>query len=234
MAPLSASALLEVWERGRTLHPVDRALRLVAVACPEVPTNEIAAMSLGDRDARLLSLHEETFGNGLPGVADCPGCGERLEFDLSTANLRGNEPATGSGELQHAGRILRFRPLNSHDLASVVGASSADEARLLLARRCLLNGEDVELSDDLVEALAERLAEIDPQAEVLLDLSCPACGRVWQLALDIEAYLWREISAEALRLLREVHTLARAYGWREADILAMSATRRRAYVELVT
>jgi hypothetical protein len=232
MAPLSASTLLEVWEQGRSLHPIDRALRLVAVACPEVPTSEIAAMTLGDRNGRLLSLREELFGSGLPGLADCPGCGERLEFDLSTVSLRGNEPAAKSGKLQHAGRSLRFRPLNSHDLAAVAGASSADEARLLLARRCLLDGEGVELSDALVEALAERLAEIDPQAEVLLDLSCPACGQAWHLALDIEAYLWREISAQALRLLQEVHTLARAYGWREADILAMSATRRQAYVEL--
>jgi hypothetical protein len=34
------------------------------------------------------------------------------------------------------------------------------------------------------------------------------------------------------RLLREVHTLALAYGWREADILNMSARRRRFYLEM--
>jgi hypothetical protein len=33
--------------------------------------------------------------------------------------------------------------------------------------------------------------------------------------------------------LREVHTLAWAYGWREADILAMSPARRQFYIELV-
>ena len=38
--------------------------------------------------------------------------------------------------------------------------------------------------------------------------------------------------AWARRTLRDVHVLARAYGWREADVLALSPTRRQIYVEL--
>jgi hypothetical protein len=34
-------------------------------------------------------------------------------------------------------------------------------------------------------------------------------------------------------LLTEVHRLAQAYGWREAEILALSEARRHAYLELV-
>ncbi|HEX2516118.1 MAG TPA: phage baseplate protein, partial [Chloroflexota bacterium] len=37
----------------------------------------------------------------------------------------------------------------------------------------------------------------------------------------------------ARRLLREVHTLARAYGWREAEILALPGRRRQTYLDLV-
>jgi len=66
-----------------------------------------------------------------------------------------------------------------------------------------------------------------------LELSCPVCRQNWRLSFDIGAFLWAEINSLAKRLLREVHTLARAYGWREADILSMSATRRQAYIELV-
>jgi hypothetical protein len=234
VSPLPAAKLLEFWEWGQRAHPLDRALRLVAVARPELPTNELAAMPLGDRDASLLALREELFGRDLPCVADCHNCGERLEFDISTPILRGGEPTPASAELMHAGRTLRMRPLNSNDLAAVVGASNTDEARVLLARRCLLDDDTIELSDELVQALAQRLAELDRRAEMLFDLTCPACGQRWQSALDVEAYLWREISAEALRLLHEVDALARAYGWREADILAMSATRRRAYLELAS
>jgi hypothetical protein len=234
VASLSAANLLELWEWGGSVHPIDRAVRLAAVARPDVPGNEVAAIPLGERDASLLALREELFGSDLPCVADCPNCGERLEFDLSTANLFKGAPPLATAELVHAGRKLRLRPLNSLDLAAVAATSNADEARMQLARRCLLDGDAVDLSDELVEAISERLSEIDQQAEVLLDLTCPACGQVWQRALDVEAYFWREISAEALRLLHQVHTLAHAYGWREADILAMSPTRRQAYVELAS
>jgi len=43
---------------------------------------------------------------------------------------------------------------------------------------------------------------------------------------------FREIRAEAARLMHEVDLLARTYGWRESDILDLSAARRRAYVEM--
>ena len=56
----------------------------------------------------------------------------------------------------------------------------------------------------------------------------------WQLTLDIVSFLWSEISSLAKRHLREVHTLAWAYGWSEADILAMSPARRQFYLESVS
>jgi hypothetical protein len=33
-------------------------------------------------------------------------------------------------------------------------------------------------------------------------------------------------------MLYDVHALASAYGWREADVLAMSPMRRQVYLEL--
>ena len=85
----------------------------------------------------------------------------------------------------------------------------------------------------MVERLAERLAECDPWAESLLDLICPGVRHEWTVLLDVAVFLWTEIRARAQRLLHDVHTLAMAYGWREADILAMSSRRREAYLELV-
>jgi len=47
------------------------------------------------------------------------------------------------------------------------------------------------------------------------------------------AYLWNEIDAWAYRTLQEVHTLAKAYGWSEEEILRLSAWRRHFYISLV-
>jgi hypothetical protein len=67
---------------------------------------------------------------------------------------------------------------------------------------------------------------------VAVDLTCPSCQEPWEVTLDIVTYLWDEIAAEARRLIYEVDVLARAYGWREADVLAMTPQRRQAYLEL--
>ena len=64
-------------------------------------------------------------------------------------------------------------------------------------------------------------------------LTCQGCGHEWAAVFDIVTFFWAELVAQAKRLLREVHQLARAYGWRESEILAMSSQRRHTYLELV-
>jgi hypothetical protein len=82
--------------------------------------------------------------------------------------------------------------------------------------------------------LAEHIAAADPQADITLDLSCPACGHAWQVLFDIVAFLWSEITAQAQRLLLDVHQLARLYHWPESEILSMSSLRRQYYLNLVS
>ena len=88
------------------------------------------------------------------------------------------------------------------------------------------------LPADVRAALARAMAESDPLAEVLVAVSCPACETVFAADLDLGAFVWAELRAHAQRLLREVDVLARAYGWTEADVLALDDRRRGAYLEL--
>lgn len=64
-------------------------------------------------------------------------------------------------------------------------------------------------------------------------LTCPSCNHGWHALFDIVSFFWSEIQSWASRIMREVHLLASAYGWRETDILAMSPLRRRLYLEMV-
>jgi hypothetical protein len=216
---------------------VDRALTLLAAAQPGTPAEDLALLTLGARNARLIALREQTFGPRLDVVADCPRCAEQLEFGLSTFDLTA-QPAEGEDgaalEVESGGQRLGFRPVDSRDLAAIVGCQDPGEARQLLARRCLSEPNAGDLPPDVVDELARRLAECDRQAEILLDLACPSCGHAWQLAFDIGSFLWAELSAEAQRLFHEIDALARAYGWREADILALSPARRHLYLEMVS
>jgi hypothetical protein len=85
---------------------------------------------------------------------------------------------------------------------------------------------------DLLARAESAMAEADPLAEVMVGLSCPECGSAFESDLDLGSFVWEEVGARARRLLQEIDTLARAYGWSEADVLALSEHRRSAYLGL--
>ena len=66
----------------------------------------------------------------------------------------------------------------------------------------------------------------------MISLVCPSCGEKWDGIVEIVRFLWAEIRGRARRLLQAIDALARAYGWREADVLALSDTRRSIYVQM--
>ncbi len=244
MRPLSARHIIQIWEIGQSQHPLDKALTLLSFAYPERSMTELASLSIGQRDAHLLTLRELSFGDRMNGFADCPKCGERLEFNLNVTDIRivdPSKPLEQDYTLTAQGFELRFRLPNSWDVAAIVGYEDTGAASSQIVQRCLLqaNREGVpvaysELPPAVLTQLAKQMTESDPQAEVLLDLSCPACNHSWQALFDIVEFFWTELNAQAKRLLYEVHTLARFYGWREADILSMSTLRREFYLNLVT
>ena len=240
---LTARDLLDLWERGLAGTPLERTLDLLASAYPDMPSRQIREMPIGRRDARLLAVREALFGPRLPCLTGCPGCGERLEVVFDSAQLRaGPEEATlaWTGSVTVGDTEVHFRLPNSEDLLQVAGLPGPTRARRALFERCVehaaRNGGPVpaaDLTDEVVLAASVRMAELDPQADIQVALTCPACAHRWSAAFDIASYLWTEINAWAVRTLGEIHCLASAYGWREADILALSPVRRQLYLEMI-
>lgn len=240
MHGLSASELMGVWEQGTGEHPVDRALILLS-ACSRGEREELATLSIGQRDTRLLEVYEQLFGPTIDCFAQCPQCREQLEYQVSVSNLISQSHASEAPLILETeqGRI-HLRLPNSLDLRALNKCSDTTSAYGALLKRCVLdvslNGETVQLNaleESTIEKVAAYLAAADPQADTLIHLSCCACRYAWQVIFDVEKLLWRKIDALAKRLLLEVHTLAKAYGWSEADILTLSARRRQAYLEMV-
>jgi hypothetical protein len=247
--PLSASDLLDIWERGAGRLPVEQGLLLLREACPELPAADLAGVTIGQRDAALMRLRQQTFGLPLTGLAVCPACGESVEIGLPLEELFGLHPGydhppslpadAQANHMKVADYDVTFRLPTSADLMNASTAPDPDSARLALLEGLIeaRHGSDTvraaDLPEDVIRALSTRMDEADPLANVSLPLTCPACGRGWEVTFDIVSFLWAEISAWAERLLREVHVLASAYGWRESDILALSAWRRQKYLELV-
>lgn len=241
---LTASELLATWEKGIDRPVFERALLLLEAASG-LSSENLAELSIGQRDARLLDLREAIFGSMLPCLTVCSACGEQLELNLDVGDLRispstPDEQRRGHFTMEAEGLTLGFRLPNSLDLSVASYAKDTDSARTLLIERCLVNvnGQQKEVTSEtlpptVLDALTVAMAEADPQSHIELALTCPSCEQEWQAVFDIASYLWSEIQTWALRVLREVHILASVYGWREADILALSPLRRQLYLESV-
>lgn len=243
MNALSTNDILLIWDRGQDLGSIDRALAILSVAAPTLTYAELLALPIGERDRRLLQLRKQTYGAVAHGFADCPACNEGMEFDLPLEELLGQEAATEDAAgipFRHNNLSMKLRRISSGDLAAMLSSTAQHEARRTALRSCIIEFDPVqasnsydELPDELFISLERRLAAADPFAELLFDMACPVCGHIWAAVFDIASFFWTELAAHATRLLQEVHQLARAYGWREAEIIALSARRRSFYLDLV-
>jgi hypothetical protein len=250
MRPFSASDLLGIWENGLDRAPVGQALVILKTAFPGAADATLEKLTIGLRDAYLLHLRELTFGPPLNGLADCPGCGERLELTFDTydlpvpdfplPDLETVEPQNGETPFRLDSFEVTYRLPTSADLISPVAPTDISRVQQRLVEACVVSvvrdgtaATARDLPAGVLKALIERMEEAEPLANVTISAGCPSCGHRWQIIFDIVSYFWSEINAWAMRLMREVHVLASAYGWSEADILAMSACRRQRYLELI-
>jgi hypothetical protein len=237
--PTSAGLLL-AWEYGLTRTPTERARAVLSAAHDEDDAANLVDVPVGARDDLLLTLRERAFGTDITSVVDCPGCGERVEAAFRTSDVR-----VGSGlddeplEVSVAGFTVRFRLPTSRDLIAIQSVRSSEEAAELLERRCTLQvtspsgPHQGRLPARVSEALASRMSEVDPRADIMVAVQCPGCELSWETPFDIASFLWTEVHAWACRLIRDVHCLASAYGWSEASIIAMNPRRRQFYLNLI-
>lgn len=244
MQTLSSQSIVQLWESGLRQRPVERMLTLLVAALPDVPHQDILALSIGQCDAYLLLLHEQMFGSRFVGFTECSHCQERLEFSFTVTDMW-----AGAASVDEVGKVysyqiedyeLQLRLPTFADMLAISKRQDAASARLLLLQRCIVQvmrkGDAVQmeaLPDEVTAILGESVLECDPQAEIQLDMTCPQCQYRRPVLFDVSRFLWAEIQAQAKRLLREVHILARAYGWRETEILALSNVRRQYYLEMV-
>lgn len=207
------------------------------------------ALCVGDREALLLNLHRLTFGKTLECVLQCPACEQRMELAPGVSDLLLSP--YGAPSPRHELRIVdaaanylvSFRLPVSRDLDSVATVASHDVAQAArgLLEHCIhaasCDGEAVavdELPPVVREALTREMLRLDPQAQVELDVQCPACGHGFDLLLDAASFLLNELERDAARLLGEIHVLASCYGWNEGEILAIPAARRARYIALIS
>lgn len=230
MTAVAAQDILAAWDRlcllPRTTHWDARNSALLSALGVAAKRD-----SAGARQAALLEFFAGNFGERLDGVAACPGCATEVELAVPVSELVSGMPLPEPVEpLYVDGVRVRWRLPGAVDLAASARCANPAEGALLLLERISGAGE---LAEPVRAALAQRVAAADPFADITFDLVCPECQASWESPLDVGEFVWARLRSTARRLLGEVDSLARAYGWGEERILSLSQQRRDSYLELV-
>lgn len=200
----------------------------------------VRGLSVGDREALLWHLRRLTLGDAVDATVSCADCDEKASIQLSVDQLLHSPyeswaPVVGASIDE---REIEFRVPTGADQERVA-RSRLDPATgaIEILKACVLSIDGAPPTEAdlgaLVGGLSSRMAELDPQAETLLETSCPSCGALVVAELDAGAFLFEEVAIRSRYLFAEIHVLASNYHWSERDILSMTADRRRTYLDLI-
>lgn len=199
------------------------------------------AITVGDREGLLLRLAEISFGRQINLVATCsaPDCGEPMDLDL-TVDALCVEPIDDAAPIHEVaggdGAPIRIRLPTAGDLSAVGGLARDDPsaAATALARRCLVQPASVgPLDHEVIAAIEDLVARLDPQAEIELTIVCPSCGETVTTGFDAGQHLVAELALRRADLDVSLHLLAFHYHWSESQILDLPISRRRRYTDLL-
>lgn len=245
MRSLSTAELFAAWEQGLDQNLITRNLLILAKACEGASLNDLARLSIGERDARLLQLRQTVFGHKMHQTAACPACHEKTEWETYTSQLsvqQFDQSFTAKTyTTHHQDYHITYRLANSLDLLSIIQKKlPPEEAQNTILTGCLLEVKKMEpevnvdnIPVSVLQAVEEEMSLQDPQADIQFDLTCPACSNQWQANFDILNFFWAEVNNWAQRLMQEIYYLARFFNWSENEILALSPRRRQLYLQMI-
>jgi hypothetical protein len=194
-----------------------------------------AALTVTDFEIVLLRLREHVLGDVCDLGFDCPQCTARVEVSFRISDflegIRSRQPA---GIEKAPGRTgwftcdgVAFRLPTAGDQAAVAGRP---DALRRLVERCI----DTPNPPARLRGRIERaMAALAPEVSRPLVGSCPECGEMVEATFHVTRLVVGEFTREAANLHDEVDLIARAYHWREAEILQLPRQRRRAYAERI-
>jgi hypothetical protein len=196
--------------------------------CLDLPLVTVSAL--------VARVYSESFGDTVEGVLTCGSCEEPLEvtLPLDAFSEMPDSPDRATVTFPPAGRAIVVRCPTTRDLLAV--AAAADPAGALLDR-CVTGADGDAFDPDTLDPESREAADAAAEdlagaAAAVVRSTCPRCGDEVSADVDVTALLWQRVTDEVPAVLAEVVELASAYGWSEADIMAMSAPRRGAYLGL--
>jgi hypothetical protein len=202
----------------------------------------VRELLVAERDRELVALRRMSLGPQVNALVRCPECGQEsqadfsldalpLDFEVSRAPLR--------VEVEGGEAVLRLPTAGDQEALADSGLEGDAERRSWLIARCLVelgdrsSGFDLDFARGLPVAVRAKLeGALDaalPDLDLEMSVTCSHCDADVLAPFDVQSFFFFELSARSRRMVRDVHELARAYGWTERDVFALSLGRRLAY-----
>lgn len=229
--PLTENRLLEVWEQCYGCSHFQRATRLLHFASPGLSGQQLGDLAVGERDQILISSCVNIFGQVIEAKTRCSECGVDLETQIDlTSFLSPEYKAKNSAEISIGAKVVTLEPIRIKDLSDMhlLGPSQWLATKILVVEE----GQQQPTLEQQ-ELVNESLADLDPKADLCVEMTCSECGSIWLDAFDITCHFWIKLDALCKKLLVSIHVLANAYGWTEQDIMRLSPWRREVYLDMV-
>jgi hypothetical protein len=233
VAQHSAAHLLSAWNPAAR-DPAHR--RLAALLAAIDVHDGHHDDTLGQRNQRLLHLHRALVGTPLEARVRCEHCGVDSEFTVPTDAIIAAPPPPSDARIRirSRGRTLSFRLPRMADIEAAGRQRSVSDVRRVVLERCRIDGSLDLMTDAAAERLGRELEALDQAANIVVNIACSGCRAGLAVSVDLATFVARDLDRIVGSLYREIDTIASAYGWNEASILALPPERRRRYVSLIT
>ncbi len=185
--------------------------------------------------AWLLAKAAQVF---LPGKhwfqAQCTSCGQAYDLSLSLDELpRAPKPELFPViEVETSLGARRFEVPNGR-VERALARCGPDEALSVLVRETALaesGPRDIEaFTEGDFTAIEAALDDASPDISDQITTHCPTCEEETVARLDPLDFAFPTTKG----LFRDIHDIAKGYGWSEPDILALPSPRRRIYAEMI-
>ena len=210
------AAVLDVWERSSAL---ERALARARAAGAD-GDEPVEAASAAARGARRRGC--------LRSGRRCSGAGSRARRGAAPATNASSWSSTGEGLAATRRRRLMTGTRRTRGVRSGRrqhrhrGCARRRRSAAAILERCMRPADGAgRCRKSFARRPSTPHGRSGPRRGAWLEATCPACGSASTVLLDPAAIVVEEVDRHARRILREVDQLARAYGWREPDVLAL-------------
>jgi hypothetical protein len=225
LAPLTGADEAALAEQA----PADAAIGLLRrlARAPDGSPLAIDALTVSQCDRLLAALYRTLFDDRAECRMRCKGCGEGYEFALELSALMAAQDGERAAAADADGcwELPDGRRVRAPTLADIAAAGGPEA----LAARLVVAGE----ADRGLDAVTDFLERAAPILSLDLDAACPHCARTETVRFDLAHYLAARLAGERPFLIRETHLIASRYGWRHAEIMALSRADRRAFASLI-